>query len=215
MIQKLSENEIVCDELRKDIIQLRLEPNAKLSEVQLMERYHTSRARVRWALSQLSDEGLVDVRPQSGTFVTPISYQKAANIRAIRYMLEPYAARVAAPQVSEKDLLYLEVQFKRLEEHLDMATRNLVITEIDEALHDVILDNCGNAELADIIRRFRPTAQRVSLFNIAREERNRTVLQEMKSIFAALKARDGEAAFETMQTHIDNIKLNYLENKGG
>lgn len=205
---RLTEGEMLYEQLRKEIVLLKIQPNTKLSEIQLSERFGTSRAPVRTALNRLSADGLVDIRPQSGTFVTPISYETAANIRNIRQLLEPYAARIAAPKMTDEETLYLKFQFGRLDAEMDIDDRSLLITEVDVAMHDVILDLCGNAELSDIIRRFRPVAQRLSMANITRAQRVVVVEQEMRRIMQALIEKNPEKAFQEMYDHIANINVN-------
>ncbi len=209
--QRVSEKDAIYDVLRKEIVLLKIPPNTKLSEVQLAERFETSRVPVRVALNRLSAEGLVIIKPQSGTFVTPISYDKAANIRNIRELLEPYAARIAAPLMSDDDILYLTMQFKRLDASMDEDDRRLLITEVDEAMHDLILDRCLNPELAEIIRTCRPVSQRLSMSNISRAMRMKSVETEMRNIFKALCERDGEKAYQEMHAHIANIKVNPVQ----
>lgn len=216
MIQKNTESEMIYEALKNDIILQVIKPNTKLSEVQLAERFGTSRAPVQRALRQLSDEGLVDVRPQSGTFVTAVSFEKSAHIRQIRVLLEPEAARIAAAKIPAKDLMLMELQFQRLEEPLEGHVRYLTVTEVDEAMHDLILDYCGNPELADTIRRLRPAMQRMTLYNLTHTpERSYTVVVEMKRVFAALKARDGEKAYAEMRDHLLQIQTAKVKTRGG
>src|SRR5438477_12579774 len=59
--------------LRHEVITLRLRPTTRLSENELALRFGTSRAPVREALIRLADEGLIDIPPQRGSFVSRIS----------------------------------------------------------------------------------------------------------------------------------------------
>lgn len=206
--QRMSESDIIYETLRKEIILLKIVPGTKLSEVKLAKRFGVSRAPIRVALRRLSDDALVNIKPQSGSFVTSISSEKSENIKVIRLLLEPYAAKIAAPLMTEADLKYLTMHFARLDADLhDEDQQSLLIDEVDEALHDVILARCGNPELAAIVQGFRPVVSRISLANLSRnKERAVSVVKEMRKIYAALVERSGERAFKEMVEHVGSIK---------
>ncbi len=59
----------ILAELRSAILAMRLPPGTPLVEKTLTERFGVSRTPVREALIRLSQERLVDIFPQAGTFV--------------------------------------------------------------------------------------------------------------------------------------------------
>ena len=82
--------------LRHDIVTLRLRPGERLSENELADRFGTSRAPVREALIRLVEDGLIEVRPQRGSFVSPISLRAMERARFVREALEVAITRRAA-----------------------------------------------------------------------------------------------------------------------
>ncbi len=84
--------------IRHDIILLRLRPGTRVSENELARRFGTSRTPVREALLRLVDEGLVEVWPQRGTFITPISLLAVRRARFVREAMEVAILRQAAEQ---------------------------------------------------------------------------------------------------------------------
>ena len=61
----------IADDLRDQISNGRLKPNAKLpTEGELSDKYAASRNTIRDAIRRLTDEGLLETRPGHGTFVT-------------------------------------------------------------------------------------------------------------------------------------------------
>ena len=70
--------EEVLERLRDLIIQGELAPGMKLNERVLCERLSTSRTPVREAIKYLASEGLVELLPNRGAIVTPIT---AATVR--------------------------------------------------------------------------------------------------------------------------------------
>lgn len=74
--------------LRSDIISLRFPPGASISENVLCRRYGVSRTPVRSAIQELSDEGLVEVFPNRGSYVAPIRLSALQDSHFIRLSVE-------------------------------------------------------------------------------------------------------------------------------
>ena len=88
--------ETIYQTLRTDIIRMRLRPGERLSEKELGLRFGTSRTPVREAIVRLVDDGLIEVRPQRGTYVARISLQAVQRARFVRSALELAIIREAA-----------------------------------------------------------------------------------------------------------------------
>src|SRR4051812_28202016 len=78
----------VYDLLRESIVTAELEPGRQLSENELAGRLGVSRTPVREALVRLRDDRLVEIVPQLGTFVAPISGRAVADAQFVREALE-------------------------------------------------------------------------------------------------------------------------------
>ncbi|NRP09832.1 MULTISPECIES: GntR family transcriptional regulator [unclassified Marinobacterium] len=75
-------------QLRTDILEGNIEPESKLSIAVLANRYGSSAAPVREALSRLAAEGLVTRRGQRGYWAAPISADEFVEVSRLREMLE-------------------------------------------------------------------------------------------------------------------------------
>lgn len=78
----------VYDELRHRIVALELGPGAPLSENELAAELGVSRTPVREALIMLLQDGLVQVFPKVGTFVSRIDAQRVADAQFLREAVE-------------------------------------------------------------------------------------------------------------------------------
>src|SRR5829696_6396976 len=90
----------IYGQIRQEIVSLRLRPGTRLSENELALRFGTSRAPVREALIRLVEEGLIEVQPQRGSFVSRISLASMQRARFVREALEVAVVR----QVTERGL---------------------------------------------------------------------------------------------------------------
>ena len=70
--------------LRDRIVTLRLPPGTALREDRLMDELGLGRTPLREAVKRLALEGLVDVRPRSGTFVTEVEAHDIVHISEVR-----------------------------------------------------------------------------------------------------------------------------------
>src|SRR5437868_1302705 len=102
-----SMGEQVFHTLRSAIVTMRLKPGEALSEQEIARRLHVSRQPVREAFIKLSEDGLVRVVPQRGTFVMKISAQAVTNARFVREAVECAIAREAAARVTSADIKQL------------------------------------------------------------------------------------------------------------
>jgi DNA-binding GntR family transcriptional regulator len=89
-----------------------------LREVELSRSLEVSRGTVREALRRLTEEGLVEVLPHRGAFVTRLSPRRIREVFTLRALLEPYAVRQAmeAGAYGDEDLATLEAVVEQLGE---------------------------------------------------------------------------------------------------
>ena len=87
--QSLRERIVV--RLRQAIITGDLSPKTRLTEPDLARQLNVSRAPLREAIRQLEAEGFVTTVPRVGCFVTEITPQDAADVYAIRMVIEGFS----------------------------------------------------------------------------------------------------------------------------
>jgi len=91
----------VYELLRHSIIMLEIQPGAPIVEKDICAELSVSRTPVREAVQKLAEEGLVNVIPHSGTYVSHISFQVAEEGFVIRRALEIESVRRAAQRFDE------------------------------------------------------------------------------------------------------------------
>ena len=80
--------EVVYNTLKRRILHLELVPGAVVSEIETAKEFSVSRTPVRDAFKALIGEGLLEVKPHIGTFVTLINLTKISDILYIREIVE-------------------------------------------------------------------------------------------------------------------------------
>lgn len=81
-------NDVTYEQIRKDIMNMTLEPGMNVSVQKLSERYGVSRTPVREAIVRLQQSGLVEVYPQRKTVVSKIDLERVSEELFMRTSLE-------------------------------------------------------------------------------------------------------------------------------
>ena len=82
-------SEAVYQKLKEQILYLELPPGSAISEIDTAARYETSRTPVRDAFKMLASEGLLEIRPHIGTFVSLIDLNMISDILYILWLETP------------------------------------------------------------------------------------------------------------------------------
>jgi GntR family transcriptional regulator, rspAB operon transcriptional repressor len=103
-----SKAERVYRELRRRICEMELAPGSRLRKNEIAVEVGTSRAPINEAIARLAEEGLIDVFPQSGSFIAPIRPQDVRESMLIRTGLEIEAIRRATQRADKRFLAKLD-----------------------------------------------------------------------------------------------------------
>src|SRR5437879_6984631 len=98
----------IYSDLRVELVSLQRRPGEAISETQIALSYGVSRTPVREAILKLSDEGLLEIYPQSGIFVSRIPVAALPEAIIIRKALEETTARLAAERATSSQILALQ-----------------------------------------------------------------------------------------------------------
>jgi DNA-binding GntR family transcriptional regulator len=124
-----------------------LAPGASISENELATRLGVSRSPVREALRGLARDGVVDVRPQRGTFVAEFSVEETEDLYYARELIEPEMARLAIENSSDADLVRIaDIVGDLHRAHGDPRAHYDSIHE----LWQLLTDRCPNRTLSDL-----------------------------------------------------------------
>ncbi len=202
----------IYDELKSDILESKIKPGEKLTEMMLAERFEVSRAPIRDVIGKLKQEGLVIVKPQIGTIVSPISLPRAKEILEVRMLLEPYAAREAVRNIDEDDMEMLAFTFERFEKQEKNGNNYIKLYyETDEKMHQTIWKWCDNQEIRDILTHYRGEIRRIRVSNSELAHKLLPSGEDLKAIGKAIFERSPEAAEKAMYNHLANTKTSLTE----
>ena len=191
----------VAERLRQRIFSHELAPGDWIDEQRMAEQYGISRTPLREALKVLASEGLVELRPRRGCYVTEISRQDLDDIFPLMAMLEGRCAGDAVRRAEPADVVHLSEIHKRLESAAHDG-RIDAFFEANQEFHRKAQELAGNRWMLSVIQDLRRGLKLSRLHSLSLEGRLEQSLDEHRAIMAAIKAGDATEAEKLMYDHI-------------
>lgn len=194
----------ILNVLRQDILSMALKPGEPLAEKVLTARFGVSRTPVREALMRLAEEGLVDVFPQSGTYVGRIPFNGLPEAVVIRQALEGAAVGLAVERADAAGIAGIEAVIARQEAMAALGDQ-AGFHAADEGFHEKIAQVAGHPGLWRLAQQAKNQIDRCRVLTLPVPGRMRHVIAEHRVILAAVSARDLGAAQAAMRRHLNAV----------
>jgi GntR family transcriptional regulator, transcriptional repressor for pyruvate dehydrogenase complex len=213
---------LIIQQILDRIVSDELKPGDKLpSEPQLQEIFEVSRPQIKAAFKQMESFGIVETRPQSGTYIAPygkkileglltnilqldehsIDYKSLMDTRRL---IEIRAAELSAQSISDKDLKKIRKAHEIFKQN---ATKDRAIDD-DIYFHLLIVSTSGSPVLNSQYCFMTPDMidfwKNLGVMEKEMERRTEETFAEHEAIIAALEAGDSKACVRAMKIHMDN-----------
>ncbi len=199
--QVMSARDEVYWKLREQILMLELPPGTPLSENESAARFQVSRTPVRESFMRLAQEGLVQVLPQRGTFVSLIDTALVEEARFMREQLEKAVIRLACMQFPAEAAAKLELNL--LEQQRTIAKQDYnAMFELDEAFHRTLFDGCGKSNMWLAMQQLNVHLNRSRMLKLVDDFNWENLYEQHCRMADAVKAKDTAAAEQLMQEHL-------------
>ncbi len=202
----------VFNKIREDILSGKYNQNEELKENTIATELGVSRTPVREALRQLELEGLVNIIPNKGAYVTGISEKDINDIYIIRSYLEGLCAKWACEHITQKQIEELEEIIYLSEFHAKKEHHQQVV-ELDNKFHETIYAASNSKILDHVLSDFHHYVQRIRKITLASDDRAMNSNKEHTAILNAIKKRNGAEAEKLAHEHIMNTIQN-ISQKG-
>lgn len=185
----------------------------------LSQQMKISRTPLKDAVNRLVQEGLVEVKPRSGTFVSTVKESDIDEVIEIRLMIEQWctshltelqAAKLT--QILDSILIQFEATLKQEPFPFE------VFLELDVKFHSEIVQAVGNAKLLEQYRSLNSFLHASRIYYFQSYERSALGHQEHAAFVDALKRYDISSACKTLEDHILASRMSmidYLQKNGG
>jgi len=188
--------------IRSRIIAGELAPGSVLSESEVAASYAVSRQPVREAFIRLASDGLVQVRPQRGTYVTEIEVEAVLNARFVREAIEVAIVRAVAGAPDPAVIADLRAQIA-LQQAVAPADAT-AFQDLDERFHRTLAEAAGQTFAWGVVEDLKAQMDRVRMLSYYPDHMSRLVTQHA-AVVDAVEAADPAAAETAMRTHLREI----------
>jgi DNA-binding GntR family transcriptional regulator len=198
-----------AEAIRSRIVSGELEPGEPLSETALAAKLGVSKTPIREAFRRLNAEGLIEIKPQRGTFVFDMSAEEVRDLCELREVLELAAARSAIRRRATELADALDEIVARMREAL-WSANILQYRTMDQTYHRCIVEHAGNAFLRatyeSIAFRIQALRNRLTLDPVL----NRRSLRQHRQFAALVRAGEIYRASTCLSDHIRFTRTHYL-----
>ena len=195
---------LIYHDLREQIVELTLQPGEPLNEKEIAEHYGVSRTPVREATARLADEGLIEVFPQSGTFVAEIPFDKLPEAMVIRKALEQCSVRYAAQRATRSDTYSLAAILERQRE-AHAARDQAAFHAADERFHSEIARISGHPGIWKLVMQVKTQVDRYRRTTLSSSDRMLSVIADHEVILEGIAAGDPDRAVAAITAHLDAV----------
>ena len=192
--------------IREAIMELNFLPGEIIRKHDICNALGVSRSPVSEALAKLRNEGLVEVVPQSGTFVSRFSLQDIKEGAFLREAIELACIEILASNISEQQLIDLNRNLK-LQKVLAETDDYQGFYQLDAEMHGMIMDFTGYKNLAKVTKTGWVQVDRARQLLLPVDGRLKKAFQEHRAVIKALEKNDVALAREKMPTHLNQLIL--------
>lgn len=197
-------NDAVHASLRQAILSSQLRPGERLNMHRLAEQFGVSLTPVRNAIQLLAADGLIEVRPRSGTFVARLSARDVRETFEIRCALECLAAEKAATTMDPAALATLRAILAELNQPIRNEDQRAAHERHNSSFHDHIVEAAANQRLLEAYQGLHAHIKiaRIHAGELDWRSRLAQERQEHTAIVDAIAAHDPIRAAAAMRLHI-------------
>ncbi|HKM05250.1 MAG TPA: GntR family transcriptional regulator [Lachnospiraceae bacterium] len=199
----------VFQRIRDDILSGKFKEHEELKEVAIGEEMGVSRTPVREAFRQLELEGLIQIIPNKGAYVTGITVDDVKDIYMIRSLLEGLCARWATQYITKEQMEEMEENIYLSEFHASKGHYEQM-AELDNRFHEILYEAGNSKMLQHLLTDFHQYVLRVRQKTLSTNLRSKASNDEHKGIMEAIKEKKSSLAEELANNHIINAYENMV-----
>jgi DNA-binding GntR family transcriptional regulator len=207
-------NDSVYDVIKENILSQVFAPGQRLILDEVSQQLGVSMTPLKDALNRLAAEGLVEIVPRQGTYVTSLQRVEIAETFDVRCALEIIAVQLFMENATDDELQELSAMVDQLDTLASSPDKSAIYQDyvrVDSAMHHRLVEFSGNKRLLTAYER-----EHSHIF-IARvrygsfEESLEQAQMEHRALKEALLARDIARTRTILEQHIQRAKNSLLE----
>lgn len=207
---RMTKEELLYQQLKQAVLQNEFEPGTIMVERKLTELYHVSRSPVRYALRQLTKEGLLLNKQGIGIVVPVYNLEDILEVYDLLEVLQMYALQISIKKydaAADQALGQILDQMKRCLEEENLVER----MEWDIKFHNFMVHHANNKRLNMLFEMMTDQKRRFDVSSYDDMEHGRQTTMQHERIYEAVKGRDLDAVIAAEREHSQYIKQYYID----
>ncbi|MCI8576400.1 MAG: GntR family transcriptional regulator [Lachnospiraceae bacterium] len=192
---------LVYEELKKNIISMKLEPGQTMSTQEIATKLNVSRTPVREAFLRLQSEGLVEMIPQRETMVSRIDVRRVSQEKFIRECLELGVIDMFLERRSQEHVRKMN-ELISTQKQCAGARDFVGFLEADDRFHKVLFDVAGQKMAWETIASRNGHYNRLRILYVQTEDVTDSSIRQHTEIVELLKTKEQERIRKAMASHI-------------
>lgn len=198
--------------LKDNILKLKLEPGEKISEVKIKNIFKVSRSPIREAIVRLTDESLIDVFPQKGTYVSLLDQKIIENSLFMRLAIEKEIMKtVCSKGFNTNELINnLENIFSEQEKisNNDMKQEEIkLFFNLNEQFHRIIYKYVDKEIIFEKTRTFDNHYSRFHLLESLAKTNVDFAIEQHRKTINAIKNKNYKMICKVEENLLDNYRV--------
>lgn len=199
----LEETELLSTKIKRYLIEQivtgKLPQGERIVESRLAKSLGTSQSPVREALRDLASIGLIEIYPHRGSTVRSPDAKELADVSMLRARLDGYAAELAAPMITPKQIDELQSLVDEMKIAFSAGDMN-EFAAADAAFHQVIARSSDNRPLQRVLQQLEPFG-RTYVTVLLPDTDLGEIIVDHESILAALQSGNGTESASAASEH--------------
>lgn len=200
-------SEAVYQKLKEQILHLELPPGSAISEIETAAKYEMSRTPVRDAFKMLESEGLLEIRPHIGTFVSLIDLNMISDILYMREVLEQSVLKDLATTHDKSQEFRIRLLLQKQRELLDSdlppeeLSRAFIVSDND--FHSTLYEMAGKQNVMRFFESINSQYERFRTFlNLGGRDALLRLYNDHESLWRYISDKDYEQLSDSISHHI-------------
>lgn len=206
--KKAATSDTVYTQLKEDILHLVLAPGEAISEIETAAKYNVSRTPVRDAFKSLEKEGLLEIRPHIGTFISLIDVNQISDLLYMREVMEQSVLCDLSHSITQAQALNLRIALKEQETLLADSSfsaeeRGIHFLKADNDFHRSMFITAGRENVWKVLTAQNQHYERFrALLNLSSLESLNALYEAHVRILDAVNQRDEAIIKKEITNHI-------------
>ena len=196
-------SELVYETLKREILDLKLEPGRLLSENEICERFGVSRTPVRDAMRLLQEQGFVENVPYKGIYVTLLSLNNIKQMIYMRLAVETMVLRdfldARTPMVME-DIRHAIAQQRAVIHEPDFEAERFY--RLDAKMHSIWFGAVRRQKLWEMLQAQQLHYTRFRMLDFITETDFMRIIGEHEELFRLIEKKDQKGLEASLKEHL-------------